>query len=133
MSASPIAQFRSFVSKHSSFWTTLSFSSKKEKVWEAVKFVFKCLLALCLLALNPTLFISGLLIGAAAPKKVSKTFENMLVLKKQWPIYSALFIGATACVALPVLSGTSSLLFAAYLSSKLITESKKKSNPVTII
>lgn len=129
MTASPISQLRTFVNKHTA-WPTSSPNSKKEKVWEAVKFIFKCLLVLCLLALNPTLFIAGLIIGAVAPNKVSKVVENMFAVAKQWPIYSALFIGAAACVALPALSGTTSLLFAAYMSSELIKKCKNGSNNV---
>ena len=119
MTANPISQIRTFVDRHIP-WPASPLNLNKEKVWEAVKLAFKCLLALGLLALNPTLFIAGLIIGAVAPKKITKLFENMFAVQKKWPIYSALFIGATACVALPALSGTTSLLFAAYMSSKLI-------------
>lgn len=98
--------------------------SNLEKIWDAVKKVFSVLLAITLYTVNPSLFLSGFLIGIVVSDKISEAVNKIVRVWKKQPWVSTFLLGLASYLALPVTLAVSSFLFAAHFGSQMERNSR---------
>lgn len=98
--------------------------TKMEKIWHVVKQIFIVLAGAFTYYFNPTLCLSGFLIGIIISDKIKEVISKIVrVLQKQfWT--SSFLIGLAAYLALPVAAGATSFLIGGHFGSEMEINSR---------
>lgn len=103
------------------------FKQKCRESWPKIKKVaieiFKVLVGIALFAVNPSIFAIGFLAGFVAAlvwgKKVDQTIDKIVNIVKNQSIPLLFGLGVASIICLQVTSGVASLVYGAYMGSRL--------------
>ncbi len=107
-----------------------TFKEKFKAAWpriqEIATEIFKLMVGVVLFVMNPAIFATGLIIGVVWDKQSDETIDKIVNIVKKQPIPVLLALGVASVLCLQVTSGASSLLYGAYMGSRLVKTSKEE-------